>query len=937
MPSSRLVRVLVLLVAVLVALYPAAVDFLVDLAWFDAAGFQRAFEVRFTSQAALFAGGLVVAGGFAFAVLGAAIRQVPVHALQAVIGQAAGGVPLSPHQVRRILAWARLGLALLVGFLFGMFAAGRWMEVLALLHRQEFGIADPVFGHDLGFYAYLLPVLRDGRGALVAMVVLTTLPVAGLVLATESARSGGLPVDPTPGRRLLGGLVALLVLLGAAGRVLDRYTLLLDRDGAVFGAGYADVVARIPALWAMATLGVAAAVVVVLGSRRGRLAGPGLAVAGWFLAGFVLLRVVPGMVQSYVVRPNELSLERPYLEHEIRSTRQAYALDRIEVQPFEAAGDLDLAAIRDNPLTVGNIRLWDTRPLEATYAQLQEIRLYYQFRDVDVDRYTVDGAVRQVMLSARELETANLPAQARSWMNQHLQYTHGYGLTMSPVNVVTREGLPELWIQDLPPRSSVGLAVDRPEIYYGEATDDYVFVRTSAREFDYPSGDSNVYTTYEGRGGVPAGGFARKLLFSLYFRTFDVLLSDYIQPESRVMFRRSVPDRARAIAPFLVYDGDPYVVLDQGRLVWVVDAYTTSDHIPYAEPARMRGRVVNYVRNSVKVTVDAYDGTVRFYVADPTDPLIRTWQAVFPDMFRPLSEMPASLRAHLRYPLDFFDVQADKYRAYHMLDPTVFYNREDMWAVPEELYGGQPQPMRPYYLIMKLPDSDRAEFILLLPFTPTNRDNMISWLAARSDEPEYGKLILYQFPKQKMIYGPRQIEARIDQDPEISELITLWSQSGSRVVRGNLLVIPIAGSLLYVEPLYLQAESSQLPELKRVIVSYNNRLAMRPTLDEALAAVFGEAAPAAPRPGGGGEQPAPLLGDESWATLATAARQAFDAAVAAQRQGDWAAYGDRLRELGQALEALADLAGNDAEAAAPAATAPGEAPPDEAAREAETP
>jgi hypothetical protein len=515
------------------------------------------------------------------------------------------------------------------------------------------------------------------------------------------------------------------------------------------------------------------------------------------------------------------------------------------------------------------------------------------------------------MLSARELNYANVPQNAQSWFNEHMQYTHGYGLTMSPVNVVTPEGLPALFIQDIPPASSVGIQVDRPEVYYGELTDRFVLVQTKAEEFDYPNGSENAYTRYAGDGGVPIGTTLRQALFSLYYQSFDILLSNYVTAESKIMFRRQIKERVSTLAPFLHLDRDPYLVVEDGRMVWMIDAYTVSDRFPYAEKFLLPRKSINYIRNSVKIVVDAYHGDVNFYVSDADDPMIQVYSKIFPNVFQPMSELPESLVSHVRYPADFFDVQAAMYRAYHMTDPTVFYNKEDMWEAPKELFGSKEQIMQSYYLIMKLPGEEEEEFILLVPFVPTNKDNMISWMAARCDPENYGRLVLYQFPKQRLIYGPSQIEARIDQTPEISEQMTLWSQAGSRVIRGNLLVIPVEDSLMYVEAVYLQAESSQLPELKRVIVSYENSIAMEKTLDGALRKVFGSSSlPSAEeqeRQVASGEVPA----GPYWQGLVERASVEYQAAVSAQKLGDWAAYGAELERLEETLKSLSNAARDD--------------------------
>jgi hypothetical protein len=661
----------------------------------------------------------------------------------------------------------------------------------------------------------------------------------------------------------------------------------------------------------MAAIAIGAGLAMFASVRDGGLKRPVTVVGAYFIARMLIAGAWPGVVQEYSVKPNELGLETEYLERNIEATRTAFALDRIDVKPFDAATDLTMDVLDANPQTLDNIRVWDDRPLLTTLRQMQEIRLYYDFADVDVDRYDINGQSRQVMLSARELNYANVPQNAQSWFNEHMQYTHGYGLTMSPVNVVTPEGLPALFIQDIPPASSVGIQVDRPEVYYGELTDRFVLVQTKAEEFDYPNGSENAYTRYAGDGGVPIGTTLRQALFSLYYQSFDILLSNYVTAESKIMFRRQIKERVSTLAPFLHLDRDPYLVVEDGRMVWMIDAYTVSDRFPYAEKFLLPRKSINYIRNSVKIVVDAYHGDVNFYVSDADDPMIQVYSKIFPNVFQPMSELPESLVSHVRYPADFFDVQAAMYRAYHMTDPTVFYNKEDMWEAPKELFGSKEQIMQSYYLIMKLPGEEEEEFILLVPFVPTNKDNMISWMAARCDPENYGRLVLYQFPKQRLIYGPSQIEARIDQTPEISEQMTLWSQAGSRVIRGNLLVIPVEDSLMYVEAVYLQAESSQLPELKRVIVSYENSIAMEKTLDGALRKVFGSSSlPSAEeqeRQVASGEVPA----GPYWQGLVERASVEYQAAVSAQKLGDWAAYGAELERLEQTLKSLSNAARDD--------------------------
>jgi uncharacterized protein len=621
------------------------------------------------------------------------------------------------------------------------------------------------------------------------------------------------------------------------------------------------------------------------------------------------------LLQRFVVTPNEQARESPYIQHNIAATRRAFALDTVEARELSGDDRLTRDDISRNGQTLGNVRLWDHQPLLDTFGQLQEIRTYYDFASVDNDRYMVNGAPRQVMLSARELSSNSLPN--RTWVNERLVFTHGYGLTLGPVNEVTAQGLPVLFIRDLPPQSVVpGLQVSEPSIYFGELSNDYAIVRTRTREFHYPKGDENVFARYEGRGGVPIDSLWRKVIFALRFGAYQMVLSDDTTAESRILFNRDIRTRAHTLAPFLSFDGDPYIVLADGRLHWIYDAYTVSARYPYSSPS---AGGVNYIRNAVKVTIDAYHGTTTFYLADEQDPIARTYSRVFPGMFKPMAEMPAAIRAHVRYPEDIFSMQASVFATYHMTQPDVFYNREDQWEVPTIDSGREAQAMQPYYTIMRLPGEPEAEFIQMLPFTPRRRDNLAAWLVARSDAEHYGRLRVFAFPKQKLVFGPRQIVARISQDQVISPQITLWNQQGSEVIWGTLMVIPIEESLIYVRPLYLRGAGSRIPELTRVIVAYHDQIVMERTLDEGLNRLFGDTgaargaaaqAAASSQPSAAtqtpGVQPAPRLPGErtEFATLAAEARAHYDKAIAAQRAGDWAAYGDEIKRLGAVLERM---------------------------------
>jgi len=772
---------------------------------------------------------------------------------------------------------------------------------------------------------FTLPILRLGQN-LAFLLLVAALVILGVLYVT----SGGLEIAdnkirfrPGPLRHVAAN-AALLFLVLAWGYRLDLYELVYSSRGVGYGASYTDVHAQVLGYRVLVALSLAGFGVTVYDVVRGRY-GLTLTAFGALVIGMLVFKgAYPGAVQQFEVEPNEINKEAPYIARNIAYTRRAFDLTTIEERPFQFDPRPTVESLREADRTLSNIRLWDWRPLLDSYSQLQEIRLYYVFDDVDVDRYDLGQGPRQMMLSPREMAVEELPANVQTWQNQHLIFTHGYGLVMSPVNEVTAEGLPKFYLSDIPPTMPDSLAevlrVTRPQIYYGERTFTYALVATRELEFDYPQGDQNIYTSYSGSGGMEIDSWWRRGLFGWYLGSLKFLLTDAIVPDSRLLLHRQIETRIRRIAPFLQYDADPYIVLLDGRLLWIQDAYTVSDRYPYSEPvAAFGGRAgINYVRNSVKVVVDAYDGDVTFYAWDSEDPILATYREVFPTLFTPAEAMPEGLRAHLRFPEDLFSIQAEVLRSYHMEDPKVFYNREDLWNVPNEIYQGQAQPLVPYYVLLQLPDDEAPEFQLVLPFTPNRRDNMIALLAAKSDPGNYGRRVVYEFPKDRLIYGPMQIEARIDQDPVISEQITLWSQKGSSVIRGNLLVIPLANSVLYIEPLFLQAQQSQLPELRRVIATYGTAIVMEPTLEDAMlalvrrtagAAVAREVAEeiglaAADEEEAAGEPGVAAAGPGPVAALARQARSVYDRAVAAQRAGDWAAYGEALEELGQILEQL---------------------------------
>jgi uncharacterized membrane protein (UPF0182 family) len=811
------------------------------------------------------------------------------------------GVPLpsaNPEKIVKILAI--IG-AILISLFTGIWASSIWKEVLVFANSVNAGLADPMFGRDISFYLFRLPFISTLQGFVGFLFFISLL----LVGASYFFRGAAVPlgntfvVDPRA-KKHVSILAGLLILNIAIGFSLDRFELLVAPHQVIFGAGYTDVSARLVALWVVAIAAAISAFVFVIGLWRGSLklwAGPLVITAGLYIIG---LFIYPALLQSLRVSPNELELEKPYIEHNIAFTRFAYDLNRIEVRPFDPNYALSAADIARNGPTINNIRLWDDAPLLKTYSQLQQIRTYYKFIDVDNDRYTINNEYRQVMLSPRELSYGDLPS--RSWINEKMVFTHGNGIAMGPVNRITKEGLPEFIIKDIPPVSTADLKITRPEIYFGEISSDYVIVKTKVKEFSYPTTDGNVYTSYEGEKGVVLNSFARRALFAIRFKNAKLLLSSDTTKDSRILYNREIRTRVNEIAPFLSYDSDPYIVVsEKGKLFWMLDAYTTSDRVPYSKPL---SRNINYIRNSVKVTVDAYDGSVNFYMSDPNDVIARVYGNIFPGLLKPMSAMPEDLKKHVRYPQEMFQVQATMLAVYHMTDPKVFYNKEDLWEIPS--YGDN--AMKPYYTIMKLPgqgktESGKEEYILLLPYTPAKRDNLAAWLAARCDMPDYGKMVVYMFPRDRLIFGPKQVSARIDQDSYISQQLTLWGQKGSSVIRGKLLVIPIESSLLYVQPLYLVADEGGLPELRRVVVAYENNVVMEENLEAGLARLFGQ------RKGTQTEKEEKMTAKPeegmSISQLAKNAARIFEQAVEAQRKGDWAGYGDYLKKLGEALKKLA--------------------------------
>jgi uncharacterized protein len=897
----RLIFALLTLAFLALFFFPSLIGLLVDWWWFREIGYQIVFTRELLTRVLLF----LVVGGLTFGAfylnLRTAQRGLVPDPVVFRIGQRVPTVDLT-----RALLRVSFPVSLFLSVLAGFAATPAWALVLRFIYGTPFGIRDPVFARDIGFYVFTLPGLTAGLAllsALASISLIMAIPVYALrgdiLLGSGGPRQPPrLRVEPSAALHL-GMLLGSIFLLTALRLwLVDIPNLLYSTTGPLVGASYTDLHARLPALRVSAVVALIAGVVVIIGARQQRLGRSAVLAVGGYLAVAILGRgLFPSAMQKLLVAPTELTRETPYLRYHIAATRQAWGLDSVETRELRGNDTLTLADIRANAATIENVRLWDREPLLQTFGQLQEIRTYYDFVSVDDDRYWIEGKYRQVLLSPRELNVRSLPT--RTFINEHLTFTHGMGLTMSPVNQVTSEGLPVLFSKDLPPVSTVSLKISRPQIYYGELANEYVFTGTRQREFDHPSGDANVYASYQGKGGVPVGNVLRRAILAAHFGSSKILFSGDITNASRVLYNRTIMDRARKALPFLIFDRDPYLVLaGDGTLKWILDAYTLTEQYPYAE--RLRDGT-SYMRNSVKLVIDAYDGTLSAYVSVPSDPLIRTWARIFPGVFTPMDSMPADLRAHIRYPDGIYRIQTSLYTSYHMNEPDDFYHREDQWQIPvaTESEGAVPF-MR--HIVMRLPEEKNAEYIYMVPFTPRGKDNLAAWMTARNDGAEYGRLRVYRLSRQSLAYGPRQIVNRINQDTEISRQVSLWDQRGSRVIRGDLLVIPIEESLLYVQPLYLQAEGGRIPELKRVVVAYQNRVVMQETLDAALADLFGGTpGRRAPTPAIAAEAAA---ADTSLANLAAEARRRYEAALQAQRELDWARYGEEMRRLGEVLERL---------------------------------
>jgi len=861
-----------------------------------------------------------------------------------------GGTYLLTLPISKNFKYIKWVTILVATFSGGMWGYSNWDVILKFLNSVPTNMMDPIFGKSIGFYLFTLPFLDI---IYVLFFTISFLSIAASIIATF-VRLGPqgiffyLPPSVSESTKslhnslYLNSSVFLLVL--AFGKFLSKYHLMYSSSGVVFGPGWTDTNILIPAFNIVVVLMVLMSIVIIIPYLRNKyknlfnrfrinatnspifiMGGTGVfVILIWFLG----LTAIPGLFEALVVKPSEITYERPYITNNIKFTRYGFGLNKVKTKEFPENGTFTMNTVKNNPVIFNNIRLWDWRALDATYRQFQGFRLYYQFSHVDVDRYNINGNYRQVMVSAREMDINNLPAQSQTFVNKRFQYTHGYGITMSTVNEFTPQGLPHLLIKNIPTESEDStLDVTQPRIYYGELTNTPVIVNSKEKEFDYPNGNENVYNRYNGKGGVRLSNLWRKFLFGWKYDGTQLLFSDYPTDNSRIMFHREIGERIRLLAPFLKFDNDPYIVLDNGNLYWMIDAYTTSDYFPYGEPfasdesigygeGSSSGNLYNtisgifngdnYIRNSVKVVVNAYNGSVNFYVFDKNDPLIKAWSKIYPGLFKPESELTKGLLAHIRYPQDMLLTQGIIYEKYHMTDPTVFYNQEDIWVRATEKYYSSIQPVEPYFIIWQLPGSDKPQFSLILPFTPKNRQVLIGWIAGLCDPDNYGELITYQFPKGKMITGPQQVETKIDQDSYLSGQLTLWDQRGSNVIRGNVLAIPVANTLFYVEPIYLQAETAAYPELRLVVVMHGDDMSYAQTFDQALNKFFNASSTNNPPP----QEVSTTQTSTSTTSNSDLIQQANEAFNNYLKFSGQKKFNEAARELGKLQDALNKLSNN---------------------------
>ena len=906
-------RAIILIVIIILFLYLFGLflNYFGDWLWFKNLGYSSVFDTMILSRVVSFLVFFVIFALFSAFHIRAAYKRGSLTRDIVVIEADDPRNLFLPLFKGKTAIWVWSLIIIFFSIIMGSNATGHWNDFLQFIHPSSFNLKEPVFGQDAGFYIFKLPVYRFAVSWYLFMTGLTFVAVLFSYYIDNAFNTNGnrFLVSRQVRSHLI--LLAAFFALGISSHyIIKLFNILYSSHGATYGPSYMDIHAQIPAYWTVLVITLIITLLLFFFPVYKKIKIVIYAIGTWLVvwAGFVL--IYPYIIEQYRVKPNELKMESPYIMNNINFTRAAFGLNNIKTETYSVDRDLTYNDIRENQHTIENIRLWDRRPLIQTYKQLQEIRLYYDFNSVQVDRYLFDKYT-EVAIGARELPVSEIPDRAQTWVNEHLIYTHGYGIVMNPVNEITPNGMPNLIVKDIPPVSTVPLNLKQMAIYYGEETNQYLLVNTKTKEFDYPKGDDNVYTSYEGKGGVQISSLFRRLVYAWKLSDIKILLTGSLSDQSRIMFYRNITQRDKILAPFLSFDSQPYSVVGKdGSLYWIHDAYTVSNMFPYSEPAKPNaiGGGINYINNSVKVVINAYDGAVNYYVINPKDPLIQTFQKIYPKLFKPFDEMPEFLKEHIRYPTDLFNLQIEMYNTYHMTDPQVFYNQEDYWQVPNEMYDTGQQPLFPYYIIMRLPQTQKEEFILMLPLTPSGKDNMIAWMCARCDAPNYGDLIVYTLPKDKLVYGPMQIEARINQKPDISAELTLWSQKGSQVIKGNQLVIPIQNSFIYVEPVYLQSEQGQIPELKRVIVAYKEKIEMRETLDEALQAVFNIT-------GEQGITPQQIVPDQTISpVLSTNAQEALDhynKALDYLKQDNWSDFGNELQQMKSVLLKMAETKSNN--------------------------
>ena len=918
--QKKTIFIIVVVIFISIALFfNEIVQLVVNYQWLSEVGYEQVFIREITTRLLL--------GGISFVV------SLLLYYLYFFFLKKSYYKNIGPHhegvaekRINQIILLFSMALALITS----MTVSSRlWFSYLTFINAQSFKIVDPIFNNDVSFYVFELPFIKEVLGVAITLLfmllmasfllylILLTLRRSTIYETSENVRSGAIRFKSTlftdatrVAMKQLATLGFVFFIILAINYYLASFSLLHSQKGVVSGAGYTDIAIMLNVYRIQMIASIIGAIAFIIASAKKNIKIAFLGPITLVLISVVGALIVGG-VQKFVVEPNEIAKEQPFIEHNIAFTLKAHGLDNVETFDFPAKeGTLNKEVLLRNDGTIRNIRINDYRPTLQAYNQLQAIRLYYRFTDVDIDRYIIDGELTQVFLSPREMDIEKLSQPAQTWINRHLKYTHGFGIVLSPVNEITPEGQPKLKIRNIPPVSDIDIEIERPEIYFGELANQYIIVNTGEKEFSYPMGGDNVERMFTGTAGIRLNGLNR-LLYSYYKRTLKLMLSGSITSDSRIVFNRNIMDRVNKIAPFIQYDEDPYIVINNGRLFWIIDGYTTSTHFPYSTPFTRGG--ANYIRNSVKVVVDAYNGDTSFYIADENDPIIMTYSKVFPELFQPLDNMAEGLRAHLRYPQDLFDIQAQVFSLYHMTNPRVFYNQEDVWYIAREMYYGEQQETESQYMIKKLVGEETEEFTLSVAFTPKELNNLTAILIARNDGENRGKLKLYRMPKDRNVYGPMQIEARIDSDAQISKSLTLWGDAGSTVTRGNLLAIPIEDSIFYVEPIYIQASAeNSIPEVQKIIVAYDGAIVMEDTLEIALEKIFGAKETEAviepeedqKEEGRQNEEIAKENADLTVVELIEKASTIYDKATEAMTAGDWASYGKHIEELGRVLNAL---------------------------------